>query len=197
MSIIKSSFEIAMERTKAVEGNKEALEANNLKKDGRRLVSLFLDNQITDLKKELNRIDKNKLKWVKYGVFEALVSNITLPQDEFGFKKNRKAGEALYAIVAESRKLGRILGELEHFFREFIEESKQLREAAEAQYAPKLRNKEQELSKQLGTDIKIDPSSDPEFVAFLRRNMANLEERYNTVLKNAKEEVKRIFESNV
>lgn len=195
MSIIKSSYEIAIERTKSVEGSKESLEANELQKEGKKLVSLFLDNQIQNLKDDLKKFDKNKAKAVKEGVFQALMSNIILPQDEFGFKKNRKVGEALYAIVSASGKLGRILSELEHFFREFLEESKRLREAAETQYAPRLRKKEDELSKQLGTEIKIDPSSDPEFVSYMRKNQANLEERYNTVLRDVKEEIRKIFES--
>lgn len=195
MSVIKSSYEIALERTKSVEGNKESLEANKLKKEGKRLVSFFLDNQIQNLKDELKKFDKEQIDSIKEGVYQALMANITLPQDEFGFKKNRRVGEALFAIVQASGKLGRILSELEHFFREFMDETKRLREAAEVQYSPRLKKKQDELSKQLGTDIKIDPSSDPEFISFLRKNQANLEERYNTVLADVKEEIRKIYES--
>lgn len=195
MSVIKSSFEIAMERTKSIEANKESLEVETQIKEGKRLASLYLDHRIEDLPKALREHDKKSLKWVEEGVLQALLSNLTLAQDEFGFKKNRKVGEALFAIVDESRKLGKLLSELERFFKEYLEESKRLTEAAETQYAPKLRQKEDEMSKQLGTPVKLEPSADPEFQAFLRRNISALEERYNAVLREAKDEIRKIFES--
>ncbi len=195
MSVIRSSYEIAMERTKTVEGNKESLETNELVKEGKRLASLFLDHQLENLTKAIKEHDKKKAKWVEEGVFQALMSNLTLPQDEYGFKKNRRVGEALFSIVAESRKLGRMLSELEHFFKEYLEESKRMSEAAEAQYAPKLKKKEEELAKQLGTQVKMDPASDPEYQSFLRKNLAYLEDKYNTVLTEARDEIRKIFES--
>ncbi len=190
MGEIKSAFEIAMENVRDVVGNKEALEANRFKTEGKKIISKFLDDSLEDVKEELKKYKGKELKWVKEGMLEALLSNLVLPLDEFGLSRNRKVGEALFIVVDEAGRLGKIMSELEHFFKEYIEERKRLTEAVTQQFAPKLRQKEEELSKQLGAPVKIDPTSDPEYNAFLRQHLGQLEERYKDVLNRVKDEIR-------
>ncbi len=190
MGEIKSAFEIAMENVKDVVGDKEALEANKLKIEGKKIISKFLDDSIENINDETGKYKGKELKWVKEGMLEALLSNLVLPVDEFGLSRNRKVGEALFAIVDDKNSLGKIMSELEHFFKEYIEERKRLTDAVRQQFAPKLRQKEEELSKQLGAPVKIDPASDPEYNAFLRQHLGQLEERYKGVLSRVKDEIR-------
>ena len=65
MGTIKSAFEIAMENTKNIEGNKELMEINALKDEGRRLVSKVFDDPEFVLKDAFKGREKAALDFVK------------------------------------------------------------------------------------------------------------------------------------
>ena len=62
----------------------------------------------------------------------------------------------------------------------------------EQRYAPILHQKEQEMSRQVGAPVKIDPMMDPGFQKMLRENLAVLEDRYGEVLAQARQELRRL-----
>ncbi len=66
-------------------------------------------------------------------------------------------------------------------------------EAIERQYAPKLKKKEEEMSRQMGQRVRINPAQDPEFQAMLRDYLSQLDLKYDDVLANAKEEIRQLF----
>jgi hypothetical protein len=193
MGEIKSAFEIAMENTKDIEGNREIMEINALRDEGRRLVSKVFDDTDFSLKDALKGREKEKLAHVREGLLLSLLANLVLPMDEFSLERNRKIGEALISVVAESRRLSAVFGQLEHFFKEYMEERQRLLDAVERQYAPKLRKKEDELSRQLGRPVKINPASDPEFQGLIRQYFSQLDAKYEEVLAGTKEEIKTVF----
>ena len=97
------------------------------------------------------------------------------------------------AAVSDARKVSAIFGQLENFFREYLEERKRMLEALERQYAPKLKKKEEEMSRQMGQRVRINPAQDPEFQAMLRNYLSQLDLKYDEVLANAKEEIRQLF----
>ena len=192
MARIKSALEIALENTRDIEANKEALEANQYGTEGRRLVSRFLSEPELDLAGELKKFDGRKQQWVREGVFNALQQNLVLPVDELALKGGRRVREGFFALITDAKKLTRLLAQLEQFLGEHLEERKRVQTALEQQYAPRLRQKEQELSKQMGAPIRIDPLQDPEFVQLLKQNLVLLEDRYTRVLEEVKGELRRM-----
>ena len=62
------------------------------------------------------------------------------------------------------------------------------------QYAPKLRQKEEEVSRRLGREVRIDPFQDPEFLAFYNQHMGAVRGKYEPVVEQARAESKRMFE---
>jgi hypothetical protein len=74
-----------------------------------------------------------------------------------------------------------------------MDERKRLLEAVERQYAPKLRKKEEDLSRQLGRPVKVNPAADPEFQGLMRQYFSQLDAKYEEVLAGAKEEIKTAF----
>jgi hypothetical protein len=191
--MIKSAYEIAMENTKGIEANKELVETNRLKDEGRKLVSKVLEDPSFDLKAALAGFDKKSLGFVREGLIQSLLSNLVLPMDEPALARNRKTGAAMTGIASDTKKISTMFSQLEHFFKEYIEERKRLLEAVEKQYGPKLRKKEEDLSKQLGRPVKINPASDPEFQSIMRQYFGQLEAKYEEVLTGAKEEIKTIL----
>jgi hypothetical protein len=131
---------------------------------------------------------------VKEGVFQALSANLKLPYDELALVGTRKAGKGFAALVADQKKLGRLLAQMEQFLADYLQERNRLVDAVEKKYAPALRQKEEEMSRQMGQRVRIDPAMDPQFQKLLRDNLAMLEERYGEVLEQVRQELHRMGE---
>jgi hypothetical protein len=192
MSEIKSALEIALERTQDVEANKEALEANTFMTEGKKAVSKFLSEEDVDLKKLLEGFDKKQLRHIKEGALQALLANLKLPADEMSLLQSKKAGQGFYALVADSKHLGKLLNQMEQFLQDYLQERKRVFEAVEQRFQPILQQKEQAMSQQVGARVKIDPAMDPDFQKMLRENMTILEDRYKQVLTRVKDELRRM-----
>jgi len=193
MGAIKSAYEIAMENSKGIEANKELVEQTRLRDEGKKLVSKILDDASFDLKAALKAFDPAQVKLVKEGLLQSLLANLVLPPDEFGTTNTKRLGEAVGAIVADTKKVSMIFGQLDGFFKEYIGERHRLVDAVEKQYAPKLRKKEDELSRQMGRPVKINPAADPEFQSIVRQYLSQLDAKYGEALDGAKEEIKALF----
>ncbi len=193
MAIIKSAYEIAMENSKDIQGDKELVEANKLREEGKKMVSRLLDEPSFDIKAALKGYDAKKLPLVREGLMQSLLANLVLPADEFTQKNTKRIGQAISAMVSDARKVSLIFSQLENFFNEYLDERKRVVEAVERQYGPKLRKKEEELSRQLGRPVKINPAADPEYQALVRQYLSQLDAKYGEVLDGAKEEIRTIF----
>jgi hypothetical protein len=193
MAPIKSAWEIALENTKDIEGSKETLAANAARDEGRKLAAKILDDPSFGLKEALKAVERTRIELVREGLIQSLLANLVLPLDELALRKNKQVGTAVSAAVSDQRKASAIFGQLENFFREYLEERKRMMEALERQYAPTLKKKEEEMSRQMGQRVRINPAQDPEFQALLRNYLAQLDAKYDTVLANAKEEIRQLF----
>lgn len=190
---IRSSLEIALERTKDVQADPETLKASGFATAGKKLVSQFLGDPELSLAKKVREHAGKERTWVSEGVFDALLSNLALPTDEYALKRNRRAMEGFAAILRDQRRL-RIMGQqLEQFFTEYFQERQQLKQNVDRQYAPRLQQKEEELARRTGSRVRIDPATDPEYVQLLRQQMALLEDRYGNVLQQVKQDLGGMF----
>jgi hypothetical protein len=197
MGTIKSAFEIAMENSKGIQADKGLVENNRLRDEGKKLSSKVLDDPAFDLKAALKAYDAVQGRLVREGLMQSLLANLVLPIDEFGMKDTKRLGDAIAATVSDTKKVGMIFSQLDGFFKEYVGERKRLAEAIEKQYAPKLRKKEEELSRQMGRQVKINPAQDPEFQSMVRQYLSQLDVKYGEVLEGAKEEIRTIFAKNV
>jgi len=192
MGEIKSALEIALEKTKSVAGDKRAVEADRARKEGKQLVSRFFDDPSFNLEGSLKSYDADRVEWMKEGIRQVLMANLALPADQLAMKKIRRVGEGFKALSRKPKQVQGLFSQLESFFAEYIEEKERMREALVNQYTPRLKQKEQELSQKMGSPVRIDIDSDPEFSALLRKYMGQLEEKYQSVLDQAKEQLTEI-----
>jgi hypothetical protein len=182
-----------MENSKGIEANKELLEANRLRDEGRKLVSKLLDDAGFDVKSALKAFDPKQVAAVREGLIQSLLANLVLPVDEFATKDSKRIGAAITAMVSDTKKVSMIFTQLEGFFKEYIGERKRLAEAVERQYAPRMKKKEEEMSRQMGRQVKINPAADPEFQSMVRQYLSQLDVKYGEVLDGAKEEIRTLF----
>ena len=199
MSKIKSALELALEKTEGVKYDKENLKADNSRKEGKKLAAEFLqsyaEGEPINLAKRLKDYSGKDLGWVKDGFFQVLVSNLILPLDESYTQRFQGISDGILEMVKDKKNAGHILKQINQFFSQYLANQKQLAENLEAQYAPKLRQKEKELARQLGTEIHLSPQSDPDFAGLLKKQLSHLEARYQEALMQVKEELKGLFQA--
>ena len=189
MALIKSAVEIALERTESVKVDKEALEADRARKEGKMLASKFLSEPEASLKDGLAGKDARVARWMREGVIEALLGNLVLPQDALAARRVKRIAEGFASIGKNDRRLQQTFAQLEGFFKEYVEERERLREMVNKQYEPVRKQKEAELAQRTGQHVRIDPQSDPDYVNALRRALGTIEDRYGGVLTKVKGEI--------
>jgi hypothetical protein len=192
MGRIKSALEIALERTESVKSDKASIDLYDAKQRGKKLANEFLADPAVKLEEEFKKTPKEQLASLKQGLFDVLVSQIALPVTEEDKKRVEAAGKGLQAVINNSH-FAALYKQLVQAVSQYLDQAAQYEEAIKRQYAPKLRQKEEELSRRMGRDVRIDPCQDPEFVAFFNQNMNILKGNYGAALDQVKEEAVRLF----
>jgi hypothetical protein len=194
MGRIKSALEIALERTESVKSDKGSIREFETRQKGKKLANEFLEDSGKSLETEIKKAPKEDQDSLRQGMFDVLLSQIVLPLTEEDRKRIETAGRGLLTVIGGSR-FGAILKEFSQVLGQYLEESAQYEEAVKRQYAPKLRQKEEELSRRLGRPVQLDPFQDPEFVAFYNQAMNQLKATYQAAVDQVREEAVRLFEA--
>jgi hypothetical protein len=192
MSRIKSALEIALERTCSVKVDKNSINQFELKQQGKKAASQFLENPETSLLTEIEKYTEEDRQSIKQGMFDLLVSQITLPSDKDALHRIAAAGKGLEEIIQKpefSELREQLMGALNQYF----QEGEHFEKLITQQYAPKLRQKEEELARRTGRPVKLDPFQDPEFIAFYNQNMTVLKDRYQSAIDQVRETANNLF----
>lgn len=193
MAHIKSALEIALERTESVKSDHEGIEQYELKKEGKRIAGAFIEApDDKPIEAELKRYPKEKLPFVRRGAFDVLLAQVSLPVVKEDLPRLETVGKGIVAVVADKR-LAAMFQQLQQAFGQYLSDAEQYDRAIRQQYAPKLRQKEEELARRTGRRVQIDPMQDPEFVAFYNQNMGTLKDRYQTAVDQIREQAQALF----
>jgi hypothetical protein len=194
MARIKSALELALERTESVKSDKESIELYELKREGKKLAGAFLENpDEKKLEESLKKYPKDKQEALREGMFDVLVSQIRLPTHQEDLAKQEAVGKAIQLLVND-RRFGQLYGQLVQAFERYLSGVDQFDQAIRRQYAPKLRQKEEELARRLGRAVQLDPFQDPEFVNFYNQNMNALKARYEQAIEQVRQQATMLFE---
>jgi hypothetical protein len=192
MGKIKSALEIALERTESVKSDKGGIALFEAKQKGKKLANEYLEGAIKSLDNEIKKEPSGAQESLKQGIFDVLLSRLALPAVKDDLKRIESAGAGLAAVIANKRFAG-IVKQFNELMIQYMDESAQYEEAVQRQYAPKLRQKEEELSRRMGRQVKIDPFQDPEFLAFLNQHTNALKGNYQAAVDQVREEALRLF----
>jgi uncharacterized protein YukE len=192
MGRIKSALEIALERTETVKGDKGSIDQYEAKQRGKRLANAFLDDPKESLEGDVKKAPKDQRMALKQGIFDVLLAQVTLPLTEEDTKRIETAGKGLQAVIGDAR-FGALYKQFLQALSQYLSETAQYAEAIRRQYAPKLRQKEEELARRFGRQVQIDPFQDPEFVAFYNQNMNALKGNYQALVDQVREQAVLLF----
>jgi hypothetical protein len=204
MAIIRSALEIALERSKDIKVDEAALEAIELRAEGKKAAGRFLEDPAqASLSDALGRIAKDKRSAARAGAFDVLLSQIQLPANEASLEKLETLSAGFSAIAASSgtgilggvgsavadKRVQALFQQLAGFFKQYLDDMKNVEQAIRKQWAPKLREKERQMSARMGQNVRVDPMSDPEFAAFYKQNVSAARDQYQAALDKAKEDL--------
>lgn len=193
MAHIKSALEIALERTESVKGDHDSIEQFELKREGKRIASAFLEDPAgKNIEAELKKYPKDKQQYVRRGAFEVLLSQVSLPAVKEDLTRLDAVGKGIVAVVGD-RRLAALFQQLQQALTQYLTDVDQYDHAIRQQYAPKLRQKEEEVARRTGRRVQIDPMQDPEFVAFYNQNMGALKDRYQSGIEQVREQAQALF----
>ncbi|QQO11101.1 DUF6657 family protein [Breznakiella homolactica] len=194
MARIKSALEIALEKTESVKSDKASISQYEAKQSGKRLANSYLENPELSLEAEIKKAPADQRDSLKEGLFDVLVSQIALPAGKDDEKRIAAVGKGLSVLIPDSR-FSALYGQLTQALTQYLDETEQFEQMLKQQYGPKLRQKEEELSRRMGQQVRLDPFQDPEFVAFYNQNMGALKDRYQSAVDQVREEAQKLFAS--
>ena len=190
MSEIKSALEMALERTADVKSDRSLIEAHETRQLGMKLAGTLADKPDTDVKAVFDKMDREKRKWAREGFISVVLSHLSLPAQENDLQRLRTVTKGLEAVAQDKSAVVAVMEQVEQLLQQYLDNKGQLVESLRQQFEPRLRQKEQEIAKQTGSPVKLDPVNDPEFGKALAQNMQRLQAQYNQVIAQAREQLK-------
>lgn len=192
MSKIKSALEIALEKTNDIKIDKKSLLKKEYRDKGKKLASDYMDSPDISLKEELSKFTNEEKQYVREGIISTLLTNITLPPNEM-YVDNYDTIEKGLLMLEDIPQTRGIFKQFKPFMTKYLSDMNSLEEQLAQQYKPKLMEKQQALSKQLGRNIEIDPRSDPEFMKILGQNMERLQSHYGQLIDEIKQQLANYY----
>ncbi|HOE85104.1 MAG TPA: hypothetical protein PLK91_07825 [Sphaerochaeta sp.] len=196
MAIIKSAWELALEKTEGLQIDSEKIKSELTIKEGRQIAAALL-NDIDVTKEETaeryHAFSGEKKKLIKEGMALTLLSNLTLPRNSL-FKDTFSKVLDLGLIIADgNEQVKEILGQLEGFFTQYLENQDDLIERLKTQFEPHLKQKEAQLRAQYGPNFTLRPEQDAEFMKILDQQLSKLDDQYTQILTQAKEQINELL----
>jgi hypothetical protein len=196
MAIIKSAWELALEKAENLQVDPVKIKRDLKVKEGRQLAGTFLsdiDATKESTKKQYDAVPVEDKEAFKEGMALTMLSNLALPRSA-AFKENFAKVLDLGMILGEgNEQLEQLLGQLEGFFSQYLENQEDLVERMKQQYAPALQQKEAQLRKQYGPNFTLRPEQDPEFMKLLDKQLSQLDDQYTNILTQAKLQIKELL----
>ncbi|MFP4067956.1 MAG: DUF6657 family protein [Spirochaetaceae bacterium] len=194
MAQIKSALELALEKTKDVKSDPKTVEAHEHRNVGKRLASRLQEESDFDLKRELKRYSGEQRRWVEEGFFQVVLAAISLPSGEEELGRLTVLRDGLAVVLGNTRDVHYLFQQVHGLLTQYLDNRTQLIESLRNQYSQRMRQRQEELSRQYGGRVQMDPSSDPEFGKALQENLGRLQEQYQGVLDQAREQLKQMFD---
>ena len=194
MGKIKSALELALEKTADLKTDKKAVKKNMINREGKVSVSTFLeDPKKSEFIEKMKFYKEEELGWFKDGAMDTILANITLPRLESDSNKLIPLNAALAIVSGDKEETESMFEQLKQLFSQYLSNLDQLEASMKQQYEPQLRQKEAMYAEKTGQKINLTPDQDPEFLKLLQEQQLRMDDQYNEVIKQAKEQIQELL----
>jgi hypothetical protein len=193
MALLKSAWEIALEKTANIEADPEKIREEMAFTDGRRLAGSYLTDLENDgkvIKNEYETASDEKKEILKKAFGTTILLNIALPQSEEYEQRIEKMIYIATIIDGEQGETTLLLDHVGQFMGKYLNARDSLLERAREQYEPHWQQKRERMMQQYGKADGVSLDQDPEFINLVQKSFAQLSEQYQQVLDEAKEQIK-------
>lgn len=161
-------------------------------KKGMKLAARYLDNEQIDFPAELESAGPDRQTMLK-GMVNSLLRNIVLPREKENLILAEKAMQGLITIGGSSPDLINIFSEMKSVLDRYSGHKEQLRQQLEENFRQQMGMVEDNLSRQTGVDIKLEPSQHPKFAEEWQRLATELNNQYGQAIEQHKNLIKQIL----
>jgi len=188
MAEIKSTMDMVMERAArmAAGAGEDNYLAEEQLKEGMRLGAAYMRGE-PGLGERLGALSPAEKGPVRKGAVQALLRNIFLAREA---EKQALAEKAMHGLVEVGQgdgQLLKVMGEMKKILDGYRQHGEQLKEQLEAQFSQQMALMEQNLAKQTGMAMKLQPAQHPKFQEEWARIQGQLNEQYGQALKQLKD----------
>ena len=194
MDRIKSAFEKAMERAEqlAPPTEEERLEWK-WGPEGKKLAGAFMGSK-ADLTKEVEKVEQPARQYLLKGLIDVLVETLRIPQNELKLQSNERTLEALTQLMGAPMK--EIAERVRYVWTQYLQFYPQQTKEAFEKLKPMVQSQlEQAARQQTGTQGPVDLGhieARPEFQAQWMKVLAQLEEPYESHLREFRQQIRQL-----
>jgi len=197
MSLIKSAWEIALEKTEDIEVDENKIRKDQRIEKGRRLAGSYLSDveaTLEEFEDSYNREPEEHRKDINLGIARTVISNIALPQNDDYLPRMEKIANLAGLISENGEEIAHHIGQLSGLMGQYLEARETLLERAKAQYQPMFEQKQQQMMAQYGRASYSSVEQDPEFIQFLQKHYKQLSAQYQETLDRTKEDLRQLWD---
>ena len=194
MGEMKSSWQIAMEKAEKL-GKVSPEEINSIKyvPEGNRIASQYLQDDKSDLMAEMAKYPAaDAAKYVKKGIDEILLRNISLPHNEEDMRRTNRAMAGLRLIKENKKQLESTLGLINNLVNQYQLALKQTYEEFKKKAEATIQQASRGARPQRGDQMPLEQRLQLQIQEEWRQIHSELDAQYGKALDEHKEKIREI-----
>ncbi|MDD3670904.1 MAG: hypothetical protein PHR01_06440 [Sphaerochaetaceae bacterium] len=193
MALLKSAWEIALEKTESITADPEKNRIDTLRTEGRKLAGAYLtsdDPEDTTFDKTYRASKEDDRIHLRQGIASTILMNIALPQSEEYASRFEKILHMATVIDGKESSSLHLLEQINQFFSQYLTTKDKLVERVKQQFQQVFDQKQEMLTQKYGKGVEMAMERDPEFVQLLQKHYSQLTNQYQSVLDQARDQLR-------
>ncbi|MDD2405085.1 MAG: hypothetical protein PHU24_01360 [Sphaerochaetaceae bacterium] len=193
MALLKSAWEIALEKTESITADPEKNRIDTLRTEGRKLAGAYLtsdDPEDTTFDKTYRASKEDDRIHLRQGIASTILMNIALPQSEEYASRFEKILHMATVIDGKESSSLHLLEQINQFFSQYLTAKDKLVERVKQQFQQVFDQKQEMLTQKYGKGVEMAMERDPEFIQLLQKHYSQLTNQYQSVLDQARDQLR-------
>ena len=193
MALLKSAWEIALEKTESITADPEKNRIDTLRTEGRKLAGAYLtsdDPEDTTFDKTYRASKEDDRIHLRQGIASTILMNIALPQSEEYASRFEKILHMATVIDEKESSSLHLLEQINQFFSQYLTTKDKLVERVKQQFQQVFDQKQEMLTQKYGKGVEMAMERDPEFIQLLQKHYSQLTNQYQSVLDQARDQLR-------